>query len=129
MWRLLAPVTVTGAAHLAQRDRVALLCVDEAGEQQRLSDEEDGRVVADQVPEAVGRVVAHHEAVHLSDRVRQPGVAAGGGHPAEHRRPAAHLGEDGRPAPPVQLLRHFKVAQRRWQRHQATHTVNQHVSE
>ena len=51
------------------RGRVPLLRVDEAREQDRVPDEEDGRVVADQVPVTLLRVELEGEASRVSHGV------------------------------------------------------------
>ena len=57
-------------------DRVRLLRVDEVGELDRVADEEDAEVVADEVPVAVLGVELHREAARVADRLG--GVAAAG---------------------------------------------------
>jgi len=56
-------------------DRIPLLGVDEGGEQDGVPDEEDGRVVAHQVPVALLRVELHGEAAGVADRVRAAHLA------------------------------------------------------
>lgn len=61
---------------LQMRLRVALLRVDEAGEQDGIADEEDRRVVADQVPNAVIGVELQGEAAGIARSVGGAAFAA-----------------------------------------------------
>ncbi len=61
-------------------DGVRLLGVDEVGELDRVADEEDADVVADEVPVAVLGVELHREAARVADRL---GGVAAAGHGAE----------------------------------------------
>lgn len=61
---------------------VSLLCVNEAREENRVADKEDGRVIADQIPDALVGVELHCEA---------PGIASG-----ISRTALSTLSEDGK---------------------------------
>ena len=63
--------------------------VDEVGELDRVLDEEDRDVVADEVPVALLRVELHGEAAHVAGQVERALVAGDGREPDEHRRPLA----------------------------------------
>ena len=52
-------------------DRVPLLGVDEAGEEEGVTDEEDGGVVAHEVPVALLRVELDGESTGISERRRR----------------------------------------------------------
>ncbi len=56
--------------------RVSLLRVDEAGEKHRIANEENGRVVSDQIPIALLRIELHREAARIARRVRTAALAA-----------------------------------------------------
>lgn len=57
------------------RDRVALLRVNEGDEQDRVPHEEDGSVVAHQIPQAVFRVELDGETPRIADGIRRTHVA------------------------------------------------------
>lgn len=90
--------------------RIPLLCVDEGGEEEGVTDEEDGCVVADEVPVAVLSVVLHGEAARVTGRVRRPALPADGREADEHRRLLADLGEDLRLGELGHVVRHLRVS-------------------
>jgi hypothetical protein len=67
--------------------------VDEVGELDRVLDEEDRHVVADQVPVPLAGVELHREPAHVARQVGRPLVAGHGGEPHEHRRAQPGLAE------------------------------------
>ena len=68
--------------------------VDEIGELDRVLDEEDRNVVADEIPVALLGVELDGEAAHVARRVDRAGAAGHGREPGEDRRPLADLGQD-----------------------------------
>eukprot|EP00968_Pinguiococcus_pyrenoidosus_P000647 scaffold40_cov305-Pinguiococcus_pyrenoidosus.AAC.18 len=84
-----------GIRVLQMRARVALLRVNEAGEEDGVSDEEDGRVVAHEVPVAFLRVELHGVASRVPRRIRRAGLAAHGRKAHCHGRPLPKLVEEG----------------------------------
>ena len=81
-----------GAAQVGAR--VALLRVDEVGELERIADEEDGRVVAHQIPVALVGVELHGKAAHVTLGVGRAHLTGHGGKARDQRRDLAHLRED-----------------------------------
>ena len=73
--------------------RLRLHRVDEVGELHRVLDEEDGDVVADEVPVALVGVELDREAAHVARRVGRAALAGDRREAHEHRRPLADLGE------------------------------------
>jgi hypothetical protein len=56
---------------LAEGDRVGLLGMDEVGELDRVADEEDAEVIADQIPVAVLGVELDREPARVARRIRE----------------------------------------------------------
>src|SRR5690606_7673525 len=82
---------------LAEGDRIRLECVDHVGELDRVADEEDRQVVADQVPVAVLGVELHREAARVARHLGGVAAPDHGGEADRQRRLLARLGEDLRP--------------------------------
>ena len=74
---------------------VALLGVDEAGEEDGIPDKEDGRVVAHEVPVTLLGVELHGEAPRVAGCVGRPGLAAHRGEAKEAACLLTNLAEDG----------------------------------
>lgn len=79
---------------LQMSGRIALLGVDEAGEQDRVPDEEDRRVIADQVPDAVFGVEFNSEPSRIANRVRGSGLSTDRGESHGDRGLLADFGKD-----------------------------------
>lgn len=77
------------------RARQALLRADEVGELDPVADEEDGRVVADEVVVALVRVELQREAAGVAPRVGAALLAGDGGEAREHLDLGAGLEEGG----------------------------------
>jgi hypothetical protein len=77
--------------------RLGLHSVDQVGKLHRVLDEEDGDVVADQVPVALIGVELHREAARVARGVRGSALAHHRGETHERGRALAGLGEDGSP--------------------------------
>mmetsp|Transcript_2170 Transcript_2170/g.5160 ORF Transcript_2170/g.5160 Transcript_2170/m.5160 type:complete len:491 (+) Transcript_2170:2452-3924(+) len=91
--------------------RVALLRVDERGEQHGVPDEEDGRVVAHHVPVALLRVELERKPSRVSGGVRAPALSADSREARSQRRLLAHTVEQLRLAVLFDLARrHLEVA-------------------
>ena len=74
--------------------RLRLRRVDEVGKLHRVLDEEDGDVVADQIPVAFVGVELDGEAAHVARRVGRAALAGDGREAHEHRRALAGLGKE-----------------------------------
>lgn len=99
---------------LQVRRRVPLLGVDEAGEEQRVPDEEDGGVVAHQIPHALLGVELDGETARVARRVRRAALAA---HSAEAHGQGcalADLREDVRLGVLGDVMGHLKIAKCAW---------------
>lgn len=70
--------------------RVSFLCVNERGEQNGISQEEDGRVVAHQIPVALFGVHFDCEPPWIAGSVRRARLSAHGGETDSNRRLLAH---------------------------------------
>lgn len=99
---------------LQMRRRVPLLGVDEAGEQLWVPDEEDGRVVAHQVPHTLLGVELDGEAARVARRVRRAALAAHGAEAHSQKRSLANLREDVRLSVLGDVVSHLKVAKCTW---------------
>ena len=71
--------------------------MDEIGKLDRILDEEDGNVVADEVEIALVGVELDREAAHIAGHVSRPGAAGDGREPREDFRFLAFLREERRP--------------------------------
>ena len=95
---------------LAIGEGVVLLRVDEVGELDAIADEEDGRVVSDEVPVAVLRVDLEGEASRVARRVRRAARAGDGREADEHRGALARGREDLHLGPERHVLvRHLEI--------------------
>ncbi len=103
------PVAI-GAAQA--RARVALDGVVQVREFQRVAHEEDGRVVADQVPVAFFRVELQGKAADIAFRVRRAPFASHRGKAREHGSLLAHGAKDFRPRIARDVVRDGKRAMR-----------------
>jgi len=83
------------AGILHVRLRVALLGVNEVGELQRIANEEDGRVVANQVPDAFFRVELERKAAGIPGGIREPRFAGDGGESGEDGGSLSDFAEEG----------------------------------
>ncbi|KAI9166472.1 LOW QUALITY PROTEIN: putative two component histidine kinase [Paramyrothecium foliicola] len=81
-----------GLGHLVVR--LGLAGVDDVRELHGVLDEEDGDVVADEVPVALLGVELDGEAAHVADRVGGPAAAEDGGEAHEDGRLAGRVGQD-----------------------------------
>ena len=97
-----------GVRVLQMRGRVALLGVDEGGEEDRVADEEDRRVVAHHVPVALFRVELEGKASRVACRVRGARLPAHRAEPRRHIRLLAHALKEARPAEAGHIVRHFE---------------------
>ena len=70
---------------------MTLLRVDEIGEFQRITHEENRRVVADQIPITLGRIEFHREAAHVALGIGRAQLAGHGREAQDHRRLRARL--------------------------------------
>ena len=93
---------------------IALLGMDEGGKEDGVADEEDGRVVAHQVPVALLGVELEREAAWVAHRVGRAALASDRGEAHRQRSALAHRGEHGRLAVACDVVRHLKVAERTW---------------
>ena len=87
--------------------------MDQVGELDRVLDEEDRDVVADQVPVALLGVELDREAAHVARRVHRAGAAGHGGEAHEHLGLLADLGQDLGARVLGQRLGQLEVAVRR----------------
>src|SRR5450830_129364 len=95
------------------RDRVVRLRldgVDQVGELHRVLDEEDGDVVADQVPVAFVGIELDGETAHVARRVGRTAFACDGGEAHEHGRLLTWGGEDIGAGQRGQVLVAFEIA-------------------
>jgi hypothetical protein len=97
---------------LGVRLRVALLRVHEVGELRRVAQEEYGRVVAHQVPDALVGVELDGEAARVALGVGRSRFATHGGEAHEQRRFLAHLGEERGAGVAREVARHGELAER-----------------
>ena len=86
--------------------------MDEAWKHDGIVDEEDGRVVADQIPVALVGVDFDGEAARVSYGIGRATLAADGGETDGQRRLLAHLGEDGRAAVLGDIVGDLQVPER-----------------
>ena len=91
---------------------VALLGVDEVAELDRVADEEDGGVVADQVVVPLLGVELQREAARVAPGVRGALLTGDGREPQERLRPLADLAEEVRLAPLACVTGHLEVTVR-----------------
>lgn len=96
---------------LQVRLRIALLAVDEAREEEWIADEEDRRVVAHQIPDAVFGVELHGEASRISHGVGTAALTSDGRETHRNRRSLANLVEDLRGGEFGDVVRDFEVAE------------------
>ena len=93
------------------RSRIPLLCVDEAGEHDGIVDEEDGGVVADQVPVALLGVDFDGESARVADGVCRAALATDSRETDSQRSLLADLGEDGGAAVLGDVVGNLQVAE------------------
>ena len=89
-----APEVPGGGGAAQMGARVTLLGVDEVGELQRITDEEDGGVVADEVPVALVGIELDRKATHVTFGVGCPHLAGDGGETRDQRGDLAHFGKE-----------------------------------
>ena len=87
--------------------------MDEVGELHRVLDEEDGDVVADEVPVPLVRVELHREAADVAGGVGRAALAEDGRKPDEYRRPLAGFREQRGPRVLLEGLVALEVTVRR----------------
>ena len=97
--------------YLQMSGRVPLLRVDKAGEHDGVVDEEDGRVVADQIPVALLGVDFDGEPARVAHRVGRAAFSANRGEPHRQRRLLAHLREHRGAAVLRDVVRDLQVAE------------------
>ena len=84
--------------------------MDEIGKLDRILDEEDGNVVADEVEIALVGVEFDRKAAHVAGHVACPRAAGDGREPREDFRFLAFLGEERRPRQMRNWIGHLKIA-------------------
>ena len=90
--------------------RLGLDGVHQVRELHRILDEEDGDVIADQIPVALVRIKLHGKAAHVARRVGRTALAGHRGKAHEDGRALARLGEQRRARQLALLLVAFEVA-------------------
>ena len=91
--------------------RIPLLRVDEAGEHDRIVDEEDGSVVADNVPVSLVGVDFDGETARVSDSICRATLTTDRGEAHSQRSLLADLGEDRGAAVLGDVVRDLQVAE------------------
>jgi hypothetical protein len=92
--------------------RLGLAGVDDVGEFDGILDEEDGDVVADEVPVALLRVKLGSEAADIADCVSAASAAQDGREADKDGRLAGRVGQDGRNGEVLDALEQLELAKR-----------------
>jgi len=93
------------------RNWIPLLGVDEAGKQDRITDEEDRSVVSDQIPVSFLSVHLDGKSSRITSRIGRSRLATHSGEANGNRCALAHLRENGRTAVFADVVSNFKVTE------------------
>ena len=90
---------------------IPLLGVDEAGKQDRITDEEDRGVVANQIPVSFLSVHLDGKSSRITSCIRRSRLATHSGEANGNRCALTNLREDGSPAVFGNIMGHFEVTE------------------